>query len=45
MHPLPLTQYRPKLLRVMETRDFICVCLGVNWSTIERICENFDVDI
>lgn len=29
----------------METRDFICLCLGVNSAKIDEICDNFDVDI
>lgn len=29
----------------METRDFICVCLGVSSEKVDEICDNFDLDI
>ena len=29
----------------METRDFICVCLGINSAKVDEICDNFDLDI
>ncbi len=29
----------------METRDFICACLGVASQKVDEICDNFGVDI
>lgn len=29
----------------METKDFICVCLGISSKKVDDICDNFNVDI
>lgn len=29
----------------METRDFICVCLGVASQKVDEICDKFNMDI
>lgn len=29
----------------METKDFVCVCLGISSQKIDEICDTFDLDI
>ena len=30
---------------VMKTSDFICSCIGVDSDVIDKICDEFDVDL